>query len=313
MTVVVVGDALIDELRDDSGVREFVGGAALNVAVGLARLGVPATLIAMLGDDEPATRIRRYLADFGVELIATPSLLGTARAVSERTGGGEPNYVFNEAAQKRRIRFADREREAMAEADLVVVSCVAFDDAEQATELAEAIAAAAARAEAGGRAAASLAVDPNPRSGMMHDPAEFVRGFERLAAGAALVKVGEDDAALLYDDRLDALRARLVDLGAQAVLATEGAGGATLEAGGVVVTRPISNLPGRIVDTMGAGDAAFAATVAALVEATPTDADGWAAVLQSAMDTAAATCRFEGALLRTPGALSGTDLDRIGT
>ena len=34
--VVVVGDALIDELRDDTGVREFVGGAALNVAVGLA-------------------------------------------------------------------------------------------------------------------------------------------------------------------------------------------------------------------------------------------------------------------------------------
>ena len=35
MRVVVVGDALIDELRDDRGVREFVGGAALNVAVGL--------------------------------------------------------------------------------------------------------------------------------------------------------------------------------------------------------------------------------------------------------------------------------------
>ena len=30
--VVVIGDALIDELRDDTGVREFVGGAALNVA-----------------------------------------------------------------------------------------------------------------------------------------------------------------------------------------------------------------------------------------------------------------------------------------
>ena len=51
MTVVVVGDALIDELRDDHGVREFVGGAALNVAVGLAQLGVPATLVAKLGDD----------------------------------------------------------------------------------------------------------------------------------------------------------------------------------------------------------------------------------------------------------------------
>jgi fructokinase len=303
MTVVVVGDALIDELRDDHGVREFVGGAALNVAVGLAQLGVPATLVAMLGDDEPASRVRRYLADFGVDLIATPSLIGTARAVSTRSGGGEPVYEFNEAAQQRRIRFGDAERRAFADADLVVVSCLAFDDAEQAAELADAI----------GESGASVAVDPNPRTGMLHDKAEFVRGFEQLAAGAALVKVGEDDAALLYGDRLDALRARLVDLGARAVLATEGAAGATIEAGDVVVTRPISNLPGRIVDTMGAGDAALAATVAALVESTPADADAWEAVLQSAMDAAAATCRFEGALLRTPSALSGLDMDHIGT
>jgi len=303
MTVVVVGDALIDELRDDSGVREFVGGAALNVAVGLARLGVPATLVAMVGDDEPASRVRRYLADFGVELIATPSLLGTARAVSTRSGAGEPVYEFNEASQRRRIRFGEAERRAFADADLVVVSCFAFDDAEQTAELADAIAG----------AGASVAVDPNPRTGMMHDKAEFVRGFERLAADAALVKVGADDADLLYGDRLDALRARLVDLGAGAVLATEGAAGAAIEAGEVVVTRPISNLPGRIVDTMGAGDAAFAATVAALAAGTPETAEEWETVLQSAMDAAAATCRFEGALLRTPSALDGLDLDRIGT
>jgi len=303
VTVVVVGDALIDELRDDQGVREFVGGAALNVAVGLARLGVPATLIAMLGDDEPASRVRRYLDDYGVGLIATPSLLGTARAVSTRTGGGEPTYVFNEAAQRRRIRFGEAERAAMADADLVVVSCVALDHAEQATEMGEAIDA----------AAASLALDPNPRPGMMHDKAEFVRGFEALAARAALVKVGEDDAALLYGERIDALRARLIDLGAEAVLATEGAAGATIEAGEVVVTRPVSNLPGRIVDTMGAGDAAFAATVAALVAGAPGSDEEWEAVLRTAMDAAAATCRFEGALLRTPESLSGMDLDRLGT
>lgn len=303
MTVVVVGDALIDELRDDAGVREFVGGAALNVAVGLARLGVPATLIAMLGDDEPASRIRHYLDDYGVGLIATPSLLGTARAVSTRTGGGEPTYEFNEASQRRRIRFGEIERQAMADADLVVVSCFAFDDVEQAQELVDAIAA----------AGTPVAVDPNPRTGMMRDKGEFVRGFERLVHGAALIKAGEDDAALLYGDRLDVLRARLIDLGAAAVLATEGAAGATIEAGEAVVTRPISSLPGRIVDTMGAGDAAFAATVAAIVGGAPQTAEDWEAALQNAMDVAAATCRFEGALLRTPSALKGMDLDRIGT
>ena len=97
------------------------------------------------------------------------------------------------------------------------------------------------------------------------------------------------------------------------MLATQGSSGATIEAGEIVVTHPISDLPGRIVDTMGAGDAAFAAAVAALRDGLPADEDAWSATLENAMDVAAATCRFEGALLRLPESLSDVDLDRIGT
>ncbi|GAA5025782.1 PfkB family carbohydrate kinase [Microbacterium fluvii] len=299
--VVVVGDALIDELRDDTGVREFVGGAALNVAVGLARLGVPTALIAMVGDDEPGERIRSYLADFDVELLASPSPRGSSRAVSVRSGGGEPQYEFNAAAQGRSIRFGERERDAIAAADIVAVSCFPFDNVAQALELTRVC------------AGTQLAIDPNPREGMLHDRAEFVRGFEALAAGAALVKVGDDDATLLYGEPLDAMRADLIDRGVGVVLATEGAQGATVETDGIVVTRPVSALPGRIIDTMGAGDAAFAAVVTTMLGTPPHDADGWTSALQRAMDIAAATCRFEGALLRLPSALEGQDLDRIGT
>ena len=301
--IVVVGDALIDELRDDNGVREFVGGAALNVAVGLTRLGVPATLIAMVGDDEAGSHIRAYLGDYGVELLATPSSLGSSRAVSTRSGGGEPTYEFNAAAKARRVEFGEAELAAMTDAALVVVSCFPFDDLAQTQEFADAVAA----------SGADLAIDPNPRTGMLSDRDAFVAGFEALAARAALVKVGEDDAALLYEAPLDALRARLVELGTSTVLATQGSAGATIESGDVVVTRPISALPGRIVDTMGGGDAAFAATLAALAEEAPSSAEEWGAVLQSAMDTAAATCRFEGALLRLPAALEALDIDHIGT
>lgn len=299
--VVVIGDALIDELRDDTGVREFVGGAALNVAVGLSRLGVPTTLIAMVGDDEAGDHIRSYLRDFGVELLATPSPRGSSRAVSTRSGGGEPVYVFNDAAKGRRIRFGDAEKQAIADAAMTVISCFPFDDVAQTLELAESV------------SGHSLAIDPNPRSGMLSDRAEFVRGFEQLAASADLVKVGDDDAQLLYGASLDELRARLIDLGVDAVLATQGAGGATLEAGDVVVTRPISALPGGIVDTMGGGDAVLATAVARLREGTPVDADAWGELLQEAMDVAGATCRFEGALLRLPASLAELDLDRIST
>ena len=299
--VVVVGDALIDELRDGSNVREFVGGAALNVAVGLARLGVPATLLAMVGDDEAGERMRAYLADHGVNLIATPSTRGSARAVSIRNEGGEPTYEFNDAAWERRIRFEDEARAAISDAALVAVSCFRFDDAEQTDELADAT------------AQSMLAIDPNPRLGMLHDRDDFRAGFEALAARAALVKVGEDDAELLYGEPLDTLRPRLVDLGADAVLSTYGAGGAAIDVGGVTVTSGISDLPGRIVDTMGAGDAAFASTLASLATQPPEGREEWAAVLTRAMDAAAATCRFEGALLRLPSALGDADLSRIDT
>ena len=169
--IVVIGDALIDELRDDANVREFVGGAALNVAVGLARLGLATTLVAMVGDDEPGAHIRAYLDDYGVDLLASPAPLGSARAVSTRTAGGEPAYAFNEAARARRIRFGDAERDAIAHAAFVVVSCFAFDDAEQTDELVAALAA----------TDAPVAVDPNPRAGMLHDRAAFVAGFEGVA------------------------------------------------------------------------------------------------------------------------------------
>ena len=305
--VVVVGDALIDELRDDRGVREFVGGAALNVAVGLARLGVPTTLIAMVGDDDAGARIRAYLADFDVDLLATVSPLGSSRAVSERAGGAEPAYVFNDAAQARRIHFGDAERAAIADAPMTVVSCFPFDDVAQAAEFATAVRASQTR----------LVIDPNPRTGMMRDLAEFVAGFEDLAPRASLVKVGDDDAHLMFGESLDETAERLREMGVPVVLGTRGADGAFLRAivlGDDELVAPIMDLPGRIVDTMGAGDATLSATVARLAaEGEPADEATWSDVLDEAMQIAAATCRFEGALLRTPSELADVDVDTRGT
>ncbi|WP_309064506.1 PfkB family carbohydrate kinase [Microbacterium sp.] len=288
---VVIGDALIDEIRDAGGVRELVGGAALNVAVGLRRLGVPATLIAMVGQDAAGDHIREYLHDHGVRLIESRAKHGSSRAVVQRNWSGEPEYFFNKAARKRSIRFGEEAREAISAAEIVVVSCFPFDVETEADALAEAV--------EGSR----LVIDPNPRSGMMRDRGMFVRSFERLAVRAELVKVGSDDATLLYDGDLDALRRRLRELGTEAVLATAGSLGAILDTDAGVFTAPIAELPGPIVDTVGAGDATLAAAVAGLMTAPPTTPDAWQELLERAMAVAAATCRSEGGLLRTPESL----------
>jgi fructokinase len=307
--IAVVGDALIDELRDPTGSREFVGGAALNVAVGLALLGERATLVAMLGDDEPATRIRSFLDDFGVELVESPSAHGTSRAVSDRTDG-EPRYEFNEAAQQRRLRFDDATRAALDEADLVVVSCYPFDDDDQVAMLLDAIRDPEHR----------LIVDGNPRSGMLHDRARFLANFERVAARSLLVKVGDEDSALLLDAPLEEFVRRLraappepggavpsvggpaaqSEHAGPAVLATAGRLGASVHHRDLEVQAGIVDLPGPVVDTMGAGDATLSAIVHRIAaDGLPTDAREWSEALREAMTIAAATVRQEGALLRT--------------
>ncbi|MGR2752440.1 PfkB family carbohydrate kinase [Agromyces arachidis] len=293
--ITVVGDALIDELRDPSGSREFVGGAALNVAVGLALLGDDATLVAMVGDDEPAERISAFLDDFGVELVASPSAHGTSRAVSIRSDG-EPRYEFNEAAQHRRLRFDAATRRALAGAELVVVSCYPFDDDEQVDLLLDAVDDPERR----------LVVDGNPRSGMLHDRERFLANFERVAARSLLVKVGDEDAELLLGASLDEFVQRLrngasvTDAAGPAVLATAGRAGAAVHAGELHVHAGIVDLPGAVVDTMGAGDATLSSVVHRIaVDGVPSTAEGWSAALEEAMTIAAATVRHEGALLRT--------------
>ena len=65
--------------------------------------------------------------------------------------------------------------------------------------------------------------------------------------------------------------------------------------------RPIRQLPGPIVDTMGAGDATLAQVTSTIhrrgLPETAEDADE---LLKEAMLVAAATCRHPGALLRRP-------------
>jgi fructokinase len=290
-SVVVIGDALIDEIRTPEGSSDFVGGAALNVAVGLATLGIPTRLIAMIGDDEAGAGIRAFCIEHGVDLIPTIGPNGTSRAVSERIDG-EPVYTFNAAAQARRVKFGEAERVALTEASLVVVSCFPFDDVEQSNELLSAVQNPRER----------LVIDPNPRAGMMHDRDRFRQTFDRIAAETLLVKVGDDDAAMLYDETVSALSDHLLQSGSSSVLSTAGKDGASVAtSAGLAAHAPIATLPGPIVDTMGGGDATLASVIQSLLDTgMPVDGSGWAAVLERAMLIAAATCRQPGALLRVP-------------
>ncbi len=294
-TAVVIGDALIDEVQSPDGSTDYVGGAGLNVAVGLARLGVPATLIAAVGDDHDGQVIRTFLAGHGVQLLGTISDLGTSRAVSKRING-EPSYSFNDAAVRREIHLGEAETQALDLASVVVVSSFPLDNQAQLCQLEQAVASPRSR----------LVLDPNPRPGLLRDAAAFTTNFQRLGANSLLAKISDEDAQLLGGRELTEMTDALISAGASHVLATAGRAGASITlATGLHITQPIAFLEGEVVDTMGAGDATLASTVKALMEdGIPQTGLDWADLLSSAMVVAAATCRSHGALLQIPTAVN---------
>lgn len=288
----VVGDALIDEIESVLGEApdEIVGGAGLNVAVGLRRLGVPATLLAMVGDDDAGEAIRGYVATHTVALVPSPSAFGSSRATSTRNEAGEPTYLFNDAAKNREIDFTGASAQALHAASAIIVTCFPFDNRAQAGKLLDAVTA----------STAMYVVDPNARPSMIADKDTFVSEFEKHARAAWLVKISDDDSEYMYGTSARAAAAHLLELGVQVVLATYGADGAEAFTTQGSVKVPISPMDGAIVDTMGAGDATLATVVVDMLHGGfHQDLATWEQTLAHAMQNAAATCRAAGALLRT--------------
>jgi fructokinase len=297
--VVVIGDCLIDEVQLDHGAQRYPGGAGLNVAAHLARLGAHTGLIAMVGTDEDGRLLVDRVERAGVRVLAPSSGSLTGLATSVRING-EPRYLFNEAVINRRIPLDAVPSSVYAEAQAVVVSSFPFDDGQQVDALEERL-----RLTTG-----LVVVDPNPRSALLNDGNAFVANLQRILPLVDVLKVSTDDTVLLGADPAAATFEAFHDMsavvdsalavGVRAVFATFGAAGAELSLGnGLHVRRAVVDLPGPVIDTMGAGDASLAAVVARLAAAHGAieglSRSELSAILEFAMREAAIVCRAVGA------------------
>lgn len=277
---IVIGDLLVDELVDEgpTGRRtvRYAGGAGLNVAVDLVALGGSALLVAEVADDAAGAHLRRVARARGVDLHCVGDPDATGWATSERVNG-EPRYAFRGAVCDRTLRIDDDLDAHLGAERPVVVTTFPFDDAAQVDALLGWII----------RRGHRLVLDPNPRPGLIRDHGEFVRGFLRLAAAAVVVKVGQDDLALLGLTATDEWWPSLHASGVIALVVTEGAAGLRMVPGSGPVTRIAVPAGARAVDTMGAGDAVTAVlahTVARTLHPSPDDV---AAALRDAVAFAA--------------------------
>jgi sugar/nucleoside kinase (ribokinase family) len=287
--VVVVGDVGTDVVAVLSGapapgsdrpasIRSRGGGAGANVAVHLARSGLPVVLAGCIGDDAAAAVLVAELASAGVQL--------RLRSVPGAATGTVVSLVESDGV---RSMLADRGANLQLRPDdvpsptpgghLHLSGYTLLDPAPRAAGLA-ALAAASA-------AGATVSLDPASTGPLAH------YGVDRWLADTASATVllpNADEARLLTGCADVAAAARTLAGRHEIVAVTLGAEGALWASGSDVVHRPAH--PTTVVDTTGAGDA-FAAGLLAAWLATPAidPADALDAGLARAAD-----------VVRSPGA-----------
>lgn len=256
--VLVVGEALVDEVRRADGTtEEHPGGSPANVALTLGRLGREVLLATHLGRDERGERVRAWLADSGVPL--TPGSDGAAATSVARAvldGSGAATYDFA-------ITWDVAPGTGATDSTLAVhTGSIAAVLEPGATAVHSLVLAARDRA--------TITYDPNARPSLMGTPEAALARIEPFVAAADVVKVSDEDVEWLYPgtDPVEIARrwagAAGTQQGPAIVVVTFGGQGAVAvcAAGEVRATAPQV----EVVDTVGAGDTFMGALLDGLWE-----------------------------------------------
>ncbi|HEU4423600.1 MAG TPA: carbohydrate kinase [Pilimelia sp.] len=297
---VILGEALIDLLDGECGgdrvYRQVIGGAPLNVAVGVARLGEDVEFAGSVGDDRLGERIARFLTDAGVgtrNLIRVQAPTTLAVAVFD---GAEPEFRFyGDPPSYGAFRPDDLDEAMVAEAGVLYCGSIGL--------LSPHLRAAARSAWA--TAGPLRAFDPNVRPSLLTDQAALAdqRALaEEFAATADLVKLSAADAQVLYEGVTPAEAARrlaTVGGGHRTVVVTRGPHGALVFSGGEIAELAAPAV--RAVDATGAGDSVMAALIAqVLATGPPADLAGWREYVDFALRVAGLVCESPGGAVSMP-------------
>ena len=307
--IVVCGEALMDVFAADTTATGVtldarVGGSPFNVAVGLARLGQPVAFFGALSSGFLGDRLLAALQADGVDTACTVRLPEPATlSLVGVDARGVPNYAFyGEGAADRRLPLA-------ALAAVPRAQAFQFGSYAMVVEPVAATQRALVERECG---RSLIAYDPNIRLNVEPDLARWRDALRWMLPRTHLLKVSDEDLALLYPgaDAAELTREWLAT-GVQLVVVTRGGEGAwAWTAQQHVVCAPVAV---TVADTVGAGDTFQAALLTALAERQRLSREGLAAldeatlaaVLGFAAKAAAITCSRRGADLPRRAELPG--------
>lgn len=245
----VIGEALIDVvIRRDGTSTEHPGGSPANVAIGLARLGRQAELLAWIGLDDHGRLIREHLESAGVSLVrGSESAIHTSVATAVLDDTGAADYDFD-------LTWAVSPNAAPTRKPLVVhtgsLGAILPPGGNDVLTLLE-----------GFRSAATITYDPNVRPSLMGNPITAGAQIDRVVAASDIVKVSDQDLQWLHpDEPITAQVHRWLHMGPSIVVVTRGEQGASAflrDTRRIDVTAPKV----EVVDTVGAGDSFMAGLI----------------------------------------------------
>ncbi|MDN5917795.1 MAG: carbohydrate kinase [Pseudonocardia sp.] len=304
--IAVAGEALVDIVPAPvPAYFEFApGGSPANVAVGLARLGAPARMLARIADDLLGRKLRAHLEDNGVDLShVIRAREQSSLALVEIADDGVASYDFRISGTAD-WQWTASELTGALEPDgtTPVVALHSGSLALTTPPGADVLRSLMSRAVD----TATISYDPNCRPLLMGDPAEVLSGVHELLGLADVVKVSDEDLHWLMPghEPVDVITEWL-ELGPAVVAVTLGGEGVVAgSASGLHTTRPGKKID--VVDTVGAGDSFSAAMLAGLHrrgllgaaardDLYRIDAATLDAVLDEAGSAAAITCSRHGA------------------
>lgn len=255
--VLLFGEALVGygsvepTLRTATEFTRFPGGADLNVAVGLARLGLHATWASVLGDDAHGDYLADAIAQLGITALIHRAPGPTA--LMFKAGGGDRDP---EVLQVRHDSACAQHADALLAGEVLGMNGI---DHLHLTGITLGIspvvrAAALGLLEAALAAGISVSFDPNLRLNLWPDRDEMLRIVNTVAARADVVMPGIGEGRLLTgQEEPDAVADAYLRSGAGEVVIKLGAAGACAKTadGETAHSRSFAVTP---IDTVGAGD-----------------------------------------------------------
>ncbi|HEV2570635.1 PfkB family carbohydrate kinase [Methylocella sp. CPCC 101449] len=258
-SILVMGEAILDLVATAADPKVFdsaTGGSSFNTALALGRLGIATEFAGALAHDVNGEAFAQKLTEAHVGLrwcqrSRQPMPIALARS-DAATGAVDFTLYLQGTAHEERDALPDPLPDDIAHLHAASFRCLLGPQGERALAAMHAA-----------RERMSVSFDPNIRPSLMPERSETVRLVEARIQACTLAKASDMDIAWLYPDQpLEQVARHWLALGAELVVITGGATGATATWTGGSITCVPPHV--TVVDTVGAGDSFTAGLLAAL-------------------------------------------------